>query len=396
MVDFKIKIDNQKAYIYFDGNEVGELCGHSEGYFALKYDLDNSNELLNIDSFEKKDLSCISVLTEFEKFNYKVDNIPSEIQSIYFEEPFIRNPNIPELVYDEIEYDLSKNRLDVNFEMIDFFNWKNTFSIQELDDEIKRQLKKSNLNVIKRREETTFEDDSILGDLLIEVDQAKNNGILQNIDRIITELNEILYRAKQSLEDGSAFVTKFEFPSEIRTICKQYLLYFAEFLRDLGIEVTNELYDNNDGATIFKVTPHSKDDALSKIADALKAYLSLESKSDLELTTVSTYSTDLAAQQLLFNVTSLKSQLGLINATKQAHEMTIQAQNIIIEAQKEKIFNFELLLNDGSKSKKALSSKVVLWDFIEVGKFELYGIDVNLAILLRKLRRKFWKNKTQD
>ena len=49
-------------------------------------------------------------------------------------------------------------------------------------------------------------------------------------------------------------MTYFEFPDAVRVPCEQYLLYFAQFLRDLGVEASSELR-HEVGMVLFSVTP---------------------------------------------------------------------------------------------------------------------------------------------
>jgi hypothetical protein len=61
---------------------------------------------------------------------------------------------------------------------------------------------------------------------------------------------------EQALLSGgpSAVTAVFEFPAPIKSACEQYLLYFAQFLRDLGIEAEAELKEEA-GRVLFSVTP---------------------------------------------------------------------------------------------------------------------------------------------
>jgi hypothetical protein len=38
-------------------------------------------------------------------------------------------------------------------------------------------------------------------------------------------------------------VTFFDFPEPVKVPCQQYLLYFVQFLKDVGVEATAELWD---------------------------------------------------------------------------------------------------------------------------------------------------------
>jgi len=68
------------------------------------------------------------------------------------------------------------------------------------------------------------------------------------------------------------FEATFNLPKEYQSILKPYLQYFEEFLNDLCIE-SNVSIQKLGEDTILSIEPKNKDEALEKIADALKAYL---------------------------------------------------------------------------------------------------------------------------
>ena len=100
----------------------------------------------------------------------------------------------------------------------------------------------------------------------------------------------------------------FDFPDAVKTSCEQYLLYFVQFLRDVGVEATAELREHA-GRVLFSVTPKDESEALDKIREALEVYLRLPSA--VGVNAAASMSTDLATQQLLANIYHLKSQLML-------------------------------------------------------------------------------------
>jgi CheY-like chemotaxis protein len=77
--------------------------------------------------------------------------------------------------------------------------------------------------------------------------------------------------------DSEAVELSFDFPESVSTPCKQYLLYFVDFLRDIGIEATANFREEA-GQVLFAVTPKDKDEALDNIREALEAYLDLPTR----------------------------------------------------------------------------------------------------------------------
>jgi hypothetical protein len=64
------------------------------------------------------------------------------------------------------------------------------------------------------------------------------------------------------------------FPPAIRTACEQYLLYFVQFLEDLGVSATAEIKEDAK-RVLFSVTPTDGCAALQQIREALEVYLKL-------------------------------------------------------------------------------------------------------------------------
>jgi len=70
-----------------------------------------------------------------------------------------------------------------------------------------------------------------------------------------------------------SLVTFFDFPAPIRSSCQQYLIYFVQFLEDLGIEADSEIKEEA-GRVLFSITPREAR-GIEKIKDALEVYLEL-------------------------------------------------------------------------------------------------------------------------
>jgi hypothetical protein len=79
----------------------------------------------------------------------------------------------------------------------------------------------------------------------------------------------------------------FAFPPEVRVACEQYLVYFVQFLADVGIEATADLQEKA-GGVLFSVTPKDKDEALEHIREALAIYLRLPASPGLQTVALST------------------------------------------------------------------------------------------------------------
>jgi len=123
-------------------------------------------------------------------------------------------------------------------------------------------------------------------------------------------------------EKGNSLATYFSFPEDVKTPCEQYLLYFGEFLKDVGINASVQIKEETD-RVLFSVTPRDSHEALDRIRQVLDLYLGLPTAT---FTTTDEKEYRLEVQQLTANVMHLKSQLMLAQAMLEAKNATIEAQ----------------------------------------------------------------------
>lgn len=140
-----------------------------------------------------------------------------------------------------------------------------------------------------------------------------------------------LYLFEKRLNDEKSKNTLgigFDFPIELRVSCEQYLLYFAQFLRDLGLNATSNVKEVA-GKVLFSVTPTDDFEALDKIREALDLYLSLPSNPISGSTGDRTV--DMILSGARANVRYLESQLELAIAKIQFKEATLELKDATIE-----------------------------------------------------------------
>ena len=123
-------------------------------------------------------------------------------------------------------------------------------------------------------------------------------------------------------QHADSLTTTFNFPPEFATACEQYLLYFVQFLADLGIEAQAEV-QHTAAEVLFRVTPSEGREALERVREALDAYLQLPT--DPSFAVVAAQETDLAVRQLEANVFHLQGQLAIAKAVLQAKDAQIEA-----------------------------------------------------------------------
>lgn len=214
----------------------------------------------------------------------------------------------------------------------------------------------------------------------IEAEARRHSGIL-------TQLHELTVMSLRSQLRQDSVVTYFNFPKEVRIPCEQYLLYFIQFLKDLGVEANAEL-QHEAGQVLFTVRPVDRQEALDMIRTALETYLQLPSNPISDSPGVEY---EIAVQRLAANIDHLKGQLRLARAELRLADATIQTQQVAISR----------LLGDGviGESLKDITPRpkdedkeYVLKDLIIIKRIEGKGFEINLPELFRKFRRLFKKN----
>ena len=212
-------------------------------------------------------------------------------------------------------------------------------------------------------------------------------GEIWKYSKTLQHLHELTERALLANIRHESVVVEFNFPEEVRVPCEQYLLYFARFLKDLGVEATTDI-QHEAGQVLFSVTPANKDEALDKIHTALKNYLQLASS---PLGGSPDPENEMAIQSLLANVDHLKSQLRLSYMMVRAQETTIQAQQVTI-ANQQRILSGEVLLDSlktDAQQPKVEEKEEVIDGILALGKYEEKGVTVNLGEVYRRLKQLF-------
>jgi hypothetical protein len=207
-----------------------------------------------------------------------------------------------------------------------------------------------------------------------------NPIVIDEINRCAEVLKHVCEETEKLLAATArknSVATFFAFPPTVKTACEQYLLYFVQFLEDLGIKADVEL---KEGArrVLFSVTPADGARALAQVRQALEIYLQLPGMPDFGAA-ASQYP-NLAVQQLQGNILHLQSQLMLAKASLQAQEMTIEALQF-------SNFQYRQLLSSEERPKE--QSEPLIGDTVHVTKVEGKGVKIDLPLILRRLKRVF-------
>ncbi|APF23914.1 hypothetical protein [Clostridium butyricum] len=255
--------------------------------------------------------------------------------------------------------------LDFKFQY-DYEFWKRGYTIPEIVDKIKDISKNKNMLFEIDDSETTlngfhfckrFESDDV---------NTKLKDEVQNMMKIVKEIFEVAYNFVDRNDDRIYF--EFEVDKDVQTIYKQYLIYFEQFLDDIGIDSRMEIKDEIN-KILLSVEPEDKNIALKNIRDCLEIYLNLIDNREIQV--YEEYS-NVAVMQLKSNIEHLKSQLMLART--------------IIEQQQ---ISINLLKNMTVSSPELQDEEINILDgAIKVKEFEYKGLSINPAKILKLLKRR--------
>lgn len=149
--------------------------------------------------------------------------------------------------------------------------WKRPWSMNELKETIRSQIEENSDQHIKwdrDRMPSALPNFSLLLEG-IATDDTIADILADNEPRVRKLLTDAEHQLASHLKSDS-LIAMFDFPAAVRAPCEQYLLYFVEFLRDLGVEAEANL-QHDAGRVLFSISPRSGKEALDKIREALHA-----------------------------------------------------------------------------------------------------------------------------
>lgn len=154
----------------------------------------------------------------------------------------------------------------------DFGVWKNPWSMSDFIEELKCIWREHSI------EGATFESEHYIPNFTLKCQINDLTSTFGAEERKflgpMCQLIQSTYDSLAAKAHGDALVAHFNFPEEKRVACEQYLLYFVQFLKDLGVEANAKL-ESEQGQVLFAVTPANGQEALDKIREALGIYLNL-------------------------------------------------------------------------------------------------------------------------
>lgn len=193
-------------------------------------------------------------------------------------------------------------------------------------------------------------------------------------------LAELLQPAIAILEDRDGDDTirlAFQFPAPVRSACEQYLLHFADFLRDLGGNASVELREIGD-QVLFSVRPSDRDEALERVQVALDAYLEFPGTAlvgDLD------HDDRVVGYKLRANLAHLAGQLQLAMAQNELLRETIQTQRDTVD-----LLRYRTL---PPPANDAVPDQEPITRYVSVTDIQKAGVTLRLPEILRDLKQLF-------
>ena len=221
--------------------------------------------------------------------------------------------------------------------------------------------------------------------LTIGFDETFEEPMLPEVNEAIEWLNKCYLEAENIMHDSvksEVFTKLFDFPPEYRNICSQYLVWFGEFLKNLGIEA-NVSTKNSGTQTALIVTPDNCPELLENIEKLFYQYIELPYVELLppqgNLTPQEIY----AYQSAVMQVQHLQTQIQMKDSVIASYEAT--NTNLVAQIKEQ---SSKLLLIDSLKEDNKIS---LFGGLIEINQKLKIGKNNNATIDLSKLPNIFKK-----
>jgi hypothetical protein len=151
--------------------------------------------------------------------------------------------------------------------------WTNPFYIGEFLECYESELTNSPYKV------TTIKNDDSSWGLILEIPFSEGSNVdmltyaKDAYDLLVTGYERTMVIMHSDIK-GDVVTKLFDFPPEYANICSQYLIWFGEFLKNLGIDADVST-KNKDGKTSLIVSPAENGEMLEQIEELFYRYLAL-------------------------------------------------------------------------------------------------------------------------
>jgi hypothetical protein len=208
-----------------------------------------------------------------------------------------------------------------------------------------------------------------------------NNWFVKTMIKIIRNLEN---------RTESGINITFNFPPAIKTACKQYLIYFGEFLSQLGLPAETSVQEVN-GKTMLQVVPEDKEHALELINEALNVYLRAPGNPGFK----SEPANDLNLMQWKYQVMQLEGQIMLKDSILQAKDKTIEALELTNYLLSEQPVQQVIQIHEASK-KSVADPEPIFNGLASLKSMDLKAGEIHFGEMIRRLKGLFRKMKKNN
>ena len=290
--------------------------------------------------------------------------------------------------YIEQYFEFSRGGPHINYELnVDTESWANPWSVTDFVNKLEQTVEYLNVPGLTFYTDEEFAMNGFGVKCQIRDIEATAADEVLYWNPIVARILDDTLDALQADIHADKVVSLFQFPQPIATACEQYLLYFVQFLSDLGVEADAEIR-HSAKSVLFSVTPKHGPDALERIRESLDIYLRIPGSPTFSVEAASI--NDIAVRQLEGNVYHFKSQLALASALIKAKDATIEMLELSNYQYRQLLVNSQSI--EAAESKNPEENEIILNGAVSITPYEGPGFQLNLPHLLRKLKRRFKSN----
>jgi len=232
--------------------------------------------------------------------------------------------------------------------------WRTSFTYQEFFEVFIKEIRKKKIDwYFDKPKENEFI-------FVYRKINSLNSTVISEIEKSLEEIKICIENTLKIVNlrtEENSLTGSFDFPDELKVPCKQYLLYFAQFLKDLGINANTNLKEEA-GKVLFSVTPIDNIEALDKIREALAVYLNLPSSPIV-------YDESFAAMRLQQQIENLQHSQKMAAREMQLTERLVIAQSEMIQEKNIIISQKDSIIEQQNKVIEKITSKSIMIDSLE-------------------------------
>lgn len=183
-------------------------------------------------------------------------------------------------------------------------------------------------------------------------------------------------------DGGDGIVARFDFPESNQIPGEQYLLYFSQCLRDIGITAKTSVVEEA-GSVLFSVIPTDRTEALSILQEALEIYLALPSSPLVKS------SDSFAIRRLEYQIEALHFQVRSHQRELRMAGREIEHQDLLLNEANDLLRRYQRNASVGTlegESKPSEGGKKMI-RLTTVKKLEDYGVSLDLGEVFRRLSK---------